>query len=70
MLATVGAVIVGMLVLSAALRSGVSAPYPNGANGAPLVEQCPAGQIPAYLLNPDVRPPLEPGPIIDDTEDE
>nr|WP_070961189.1 hypothetical protein [Hyphomonas sp. Mor2] len=70
MLATVGAVIVGMLVLSAALRSGLSATYPTGTNGEQLVEQCPAGQIPAYLLDQNIRPPLEPGPIIDDTEDE
>jgi hypothetical protein len=70
MLATVSAVIVGMLLLSAALRSGVVEPAPTTAEGLELVEKCPAGQIPAYLLTPEVRPPLEPGPIIDDTEDE
>lgn len=70
MLATVGAVIVGMLLLSAALRSGLAEPLPTNANGTQLVEQCPAGQIPSYLLAPNVRPPLEPGPIIDDTEND
>lgn len=68
MLATVGAVIVGMLLLSAALRSGLAETLPTSADGTQLVEQCPAGQIPSYLLAPHVRPPLEPGPIIDDTE--
>jgi len=70
MLATVGAVIAGMLLLSAALRSSLVEPIPISADGTELVEQCPAGQIPAYLVTPEVRPPLEPGPIIDDTEDE
>lgn len=70
MLAAVAAIILGMLMLSASLRSGVRDTVPVDANGVQLVEQCPAGQIPAYLLNQTVRPPLEPGPIIDDTEDE
>ena len=70
MLATVGAVLVGMLLLSAALRSGLVETIPTSADGTQLVEQCPAGQIPSYLLTPPVRPPLEPGPIIDDTEDD
>lgn len=68
MLSAVGAVIVGMLLLSAALRSGIAETVPTSADGTQLVEQCPAGQIPAYLLDQRVRPPLEPGPIIDDTE--
>ncbi len=70
MLAAVAAIILGMLMLSAGLRSGVRDTVPVDANGVQLVEQCPAGQVPAYLLNQTVRPPLEPGPIIDDTEDE
>ncbi len=70
MLAAVGVVVVGMLMLSAGLRSDVIVSPPIDANGVRLVEQCPAGQIPAYLLSPPVRAPLEPGPIIDDTEDE
>lgn len=70
MLASVGVVVVAMLMLSAGLRSDVIAPPPIDANGVRLVEQCPAGRIPAYLLSPPVRAPLEPGPIIDDTEDE
>lgn len=70
LLAAVGAIIVGMLLLSAALRSYMIAPMPVDTNGVELVEQCPAGQVPAYLLNQTPRPPLEPGPIIDDTEDE
>lgn len=70
MLATVGVVILGMLLLSAMLRSSLVEPVPISADGTELVEQCPAGQIPAYLVKPEVRPPLEPGPIIDDTEDE
>lgn len=69
MLAAVGIVVAGMLILSVALRSGVVAAAPVGADGVRLVEQCPAGQVPAYLLSPPVRAPLEPGPIIDDTED-
>ena len=69
MLLIVGAVILAMLVLSAALRSNVISSVPTDADGNPLVEQCPAGQMPAYLLNQDIQRPLEPGPIIDDTED-
>jgi len=68
MLAMVGAIILGMLVLSGALRSGTTGTAPASPDGTLLVEQCPAGQIPAYLLDQQVRPPLEPGPIIDDTE--
>ena len=70
MLATVGAVILAMLVLSAAIRSNKSEPISTNEDDIQLVERCPAGQIPEYLLEPRVRPPLEPGPIIDDTEDE
>lgn len=70
MLMTVGAAILGMLLLSGALRSSAIDAPPTTADGTTLVEKCPAGQIPAYLLNQGVRQPLEPGPIIDDTEDE
>lgn len=70
MLSTVGAVILAMLVLSAAIRSNKAELIPTNDEPIQLVERCPAGQIPAYLLEPRVRPPLEPGPIIDDTEDE
>lgn len=70
MLATVGAFILAMLGLSAAMHSDIAEPVPTNGDGTELVERCPAGQIPAYLLDQRVRPPLEPGPIIDDTEDE
>ncbi len=69
MLSAVAAIVLGMLLLSAALRSDTLSPMPTDADGTELVEQCPAGQIPAYLLNQGIRRPLEPGPIIDDTED-
>lgn len=69
MLAAVGAIIVGMLMLSASLRSSVIEPVPLDADGNPLVAQCPAGQMPAYLLNEGAPRPLEPGPIIDDTDE-
>ncbi len=69
MLAAVGIVIVGMLLLSAGLRTQSGLPATAVGGNTTLVEQCPAGQMPAYLL--DEQPPgvLEPGPIIDDTED-
>lgn len=63
-LLSVTLVIACMLLTSALMRSN---PLPAIAN-ASLPEQCPAGQIPAYLLEQPTRPPLEPGPIIDDTE--
>ena len=66
MLLSVGLVIVCMLLMSALMRSQ---PLPAIAN-ASLAEQCPAGQVPDYLLETPTRPVLEPGPIIDDTEDE
>lgn len=70
MLGAVGIVIVAMLILSAALRTQQGLPAVAFGSGGALVEQCPVGQIPEYLL--DEQPPavLEPGPIIDDTEDE
>ena len=68
MLILVGFVLVGMLVMSAALRTKAGLPAAAGA-GAALVEQCPPGQIPGYLLDETPPRPLEPGPIIDDTSD-
>ena len=68
MLGTVALVILGMLVMSASMRTQAGLPAVGGANSA-AVEQCPAGQMPAYLLDQTTRPPLEPGPIIDDTEE-
>ena len=68
MLGIVALVILGMLVMSASMRTQAGLPAVGGANSA-MVEQCPAGQMPAYLLDQTTRPPLEPGPIIDDTEE-
>lgn len=67
MLSAVGIVIFGMLVMSAALKTSTGLPATAGA-GVVVVEQCPPGQMPDYLLEEETRPPLEPGPIIDDTE--
>lgn len=66
MLILVGLVILAMLVMSASMRTKAGLPAAAGA-GSALVEQCPPGQMPDYLLDENVRPPLEPGPIIDDT---
>lgn len=65
MLGAVAVVVLGMLVMSAALstKSGLPATA-----GAVVLDQCPAGQMPAYLLD-EVPAPLEPGPIIDDTSE-
>ena len=68
MLILVGIIVVGMLVMSAALRTKAGLPATAGA-GAILVEQCPPGQMPGYLLDETTPRPLEPGPIIDDTGD-
>ena len=70
-LSAVGIVIFAMLVMSAAMSSKTGAPAAAGA-GAIVTEQCPPGQIPGYLLGdePQTRLPLEPGPIVDDTEEE
>lgn len=68
-LISVALVILCMLIFSAAMRTQTGLPATGGATGALLVEQCPPGQIPSYLLDPENRPPLEPGPIIDDTGD-
>ncbi|MCR9270786.1 MAG: hypothetical protein NXH72_12420 [Hyphomonadaceae bacterium] len=69
MLGAVGIVIVGMLLLSAGLRTQAGLPAISAGGGAALVEQCPAGQMPAYLLEERDPAVLEPGPIIDDTDD-
>ena len=68
-LIAVALVILIMLVMSANMRTQTGLPATGGAGGSQLVEQCPPGQIPSYLLDPETRPPLEPGPIIDDTGD-
>lgn len=66
MLGIVGLVIFAMLALSAALPTqSIQEAGPDALSL--VVDQCPAGQMPAYLLE-QTRPPLEPGPIIDDTE--
>jgi len=68
MLGAVGVIIIGMLIMSAGMRTKQGLPA-AALGGAALVEQCPAGQMPAYLLDDATPRPLEPGPIIDDTED-
>ncbi|MEL7032769.1 MAG: hypothetical protein AAGL97_08760 [Pseudomonadota bacterium] len=68
-LISVALVILIMLVMSANMRTQSGLPAIAGASGATLVEQCPPGQIPSHLLDQESRPPLEPGPIIDDTGD-
>lgn len=70
MLSAVGVVIVGMLLLSAALRTSQGLPATAVGGVITLEEQCPAGQVPAYLLEDPAPAVFEPGPIIDDTEDE
>ena len=68
MLAAVGVIIVGMLIMSAAMRTTAGLPAIAGAGSTALVAQCPEGQIPAYLLEDEAPRVLEPGPVIDDTE--
>ncbi|MEM9841018.1 MAG: hypothetical protein AAF767_00155 [Pseudomonadota bacterium] len=69
MLAIVGMVIIIMLVMSAAMRTQTGLPAAALAGTANVVEQCAPGNMPAYLLEPQRRPPLETGPIIDDTSE-
>ena len=68
-LIAVALVILIMLVMSASMRTRAGLPATAGAAGPFLAEQCPPGQIPSNLLDPETRPPLEPGPIIVDTVD-
>lgn len=68
MLAAVGVIIVGMLILSTAMKTKAGLPAIAGAGSGALVAQCPEGQMPAYLLEDQAPTVLEPGPIIDDTE--
>jgi hypothetical protein len=68
MLAAVGVIIVGMLIMSAAMSTKPGLPAIAGAGSTALVAQCPEGQMPAYLLEEKAPAVLEPGPIIDDTE--
>ena len=68
MLAAVGVIIVGMLIMSAAMSTKPGLPAIAGAGSTALVAQCPEGQMPAYLLEEKAPTVLEPGPIIDDTE--
>ncbi|MEL7113115.1 MAG: hypothetical protein AAFZ74_15745 [Pseudomonadota bacterium] len=68
MLAAVGITIVGMLLMSAGLQTQAGLPATAVGGTSALVEQCPAGQMPAYLLEDQLPGVLEPGPIIDDTE--
>ena len=70
MLSAVGVVIVGMLLLSAALSTSQGLPATAVGGVITLEEQCPAGQVPAYLLEDPAPAVLEPGPIIDDTGDD
>ena len=67
MLGAVGVVIAGMLILSAAMKTTQGLPAIAGVSS--LEPRCPAGQMPSYLLEQQIPRPLEPGPIIDDTED-
>lgn len=68
MLAAIGVIIVGMLIMSAAMSTKPGLPAIAGAGSTALVPQCPEGQMPAYLLEEEAPAVLEPGPIIDDTE--
>lgn len=70
MLGAVSVIILGMLIMSAALRTSQGLPATAGSGVITLEDQCPAGQVPAYLLEDPAPAVLEPGPIIDDTEDE
>jgi len=70
MLSAVGVVIVGMLLLSAALSTSQGLPATAVGGVITLEAQCPAGQVPAYLLEDPAPAVLEPGPIIDDTGDD
>jgi hypothetical protein len=54
-----------LLFFSWLLRTQTGAPAVG--NAAVMSAECPAGQMPAYLLDTG---PLEPGPIIDDTVEE
>lgn len=54
-----------LLFFSWLLRTQAGAPAIG--NATVMTAQCPAGQMPAYLLDTG---PLEPGPIIDDTTEE
>lgn len=69
MLIAVGVVILGMLVMSAAISKRTGLPAVGGINSAALVDRCPPGQMPGYLVDDTAPRPLEPGPIIDDTSD-
>ena len=68
-IATVGAAVFAMFFLSWIFRSQtITAPVYAGAPGVGnayvLQEACPAGQVPASLMKV-----LEPGPIVNDTEE-
>lgn len=65
MLGAVGFVILAMLVMSASLRTQAGLPAAAGAGA--MLQECPAGQMPEYLLDETSRGTLEPGPITDDT---
>lgn len=69
MLGAVGIVILAMLIMSAAMGTKTGLPAVASVPGSQLVAQCPEGQMPSYLLEQETRRPLEPGPIIDDTEE-
>jgi hypothetical protein len=70
-IASVSAAIAGMLILAWVFRSQpalpASSPLPAIANAQLLPAACPAGTFPRALIE---IPPLEAGPIIDDTQDE
>ena len=65
MLGAVGFIILAMLVMSASLRT--QAGLPAAAGAGVMLQECPAGQMPEYLLDETSRGTLEPGPITDDT---
>ncbi|MEL7110359.1 MAG: hypothetical protein AAGL99_13935 [Pseudomonadota bacterium] len=67
-LLAVAVTIFGMLVMSAGMGTKTGLPATAGSTGALLVDRCPPGQIPEHLLDENARGPLEPGPIIDDTD--
>lgn len=68
MLGAVGFIILAMLVMSASLRTQAGLPAAAGAGA--ILQECPAGQMPEYLLDETSRGTLEPGPITDDTSGE
>lgn len=64
-LLSVSLVVAIMLLLSGFMSSAQLTTRSAAITDSALVAQCPAGQIPAYLLAPEENQPLEPGGFID-----